>query len=193
MKKKLIILVTIYYTSMVVSSCCQGRLFFEISYNETVVSRLANRYNPTYIISAVNPKSESGFLNGSIAKIKGFKSALATSKCPEDVYVFKHVITSIKITSSNDYDTLFTAGSSLNDLFKIELSRNIYLDEHTQNYYSNEYYFIYRDATLAKIELINPIDSINIIDLYFEYNFDNQEIHKDTLLSQNLGRAEVNL
>ena len=193
MKKKLIILVTIYYTSMVVSSCCQGRLFFEISYNETVVSRLANRYNPTYIISAVNPKSESGFLNGSIAKIKGFKSALATSKCPEDVYVFKHVITSIKIKSNSNYDTLFTAGSLLNDLFKIDLVRKIDLEQDLRDYYSDEYHFIYHDATLAKIELINPIDSINIIDLYFEYNFDNQEIHKDTLLSQNLGRAEVNL
>ncbi len=114
-------------------------------------------------------------------------------KGTEEVYVFKHIITSIKITSNNDYDTLFTAGSSLNDLFKINLARKINLDEGKRNYYSDEYDFIYHDATLAKIELINPIDSINIIDLYFEYNFDNQQIHKDTLMGQNLGWSEINL
>jgi len=189
MRKKLILLATLYYISLIVSSCCNGRLFFEVSFKKTEVSRLNNTYFPTFIISGVDPVEESGFLNGAIAKFQGFKSALATPKCPEDVYSYKHVITSIKITSNNDFDTLFTAGSLLNDLFKINLSKKINLDEdedeEVQYYYLKEYNAIYNN-TLAEIELKTQSDSLNMHDLYFKYEFDNGEIHLDTLFNQTL-------
>ncbi len=186
MRKKLILLATLYYISLIVSSCCNGRLFFEVSFKKTEVSRLNNTYFPTFIISAVDPVEESGFLNGAIAKFQGFKSALATPKCPEDLYSYKHVITSIKITSNNDFDTLFTAGSLLNDLFKINLSKKINLDEEVRDYYSEEEKSAIYNNTLARIELKTNSDSLNIHDLYFKYEFDNGEIHLDTLFNQTL-------
>ena len=186
MRKKLILLATLYYISLIVSSCCNGRLFFEVSFKKTEVSRLDNAYFPTFIISAVDPVEESGFLNGAIAKFQGFKSALATPKCPEDVYSYKHVITSIKITSNNDFDTLFTAGSLLNDLFKINLSKKTNLDEEVRDYYSEEEKSAIYNNTLARIELKTNSDSLNIHDLYFKYEFDNGEIHLDTLFNQTL-------
>ena len=186
MRKKLILLATLYYISLIVSSCCNGRLFFEVSFKKTEVSRLNNTYFPTFIISGVDPVEESGFLNGAIAKFQGFKSALATPKCPEDLYSYKHVITSIKITSNNDFDTLFTAGSLLNDLFKINLSKKINLDEEVRYYYSEEEKSAIYNNTLARIELKTNSDSLNIHDLYFKYEFDNGEIHLDTLFNQTL-------
>ena len=186
MRKKLILLATLYYISLIVSSCCNGRLFLEVSFKKTEVSRLDNAYFPTFIISAVDPVEESGFLNGAIAKFQGFKSALATPKCPEDVYSYKHVITSIKITSNNDFDTLFTAGSLLNDLFKINLSKKTNLDEEVRDYYSEEEKSAIYNNTLARIELKTNSDSLNIHDLYFKYEFDNGEIHLDTLFNQTL-------
>ena len=189
MKKKLILLAALYYLSIIVSSCCKGQLFFEISFQETEVARVKEGYFPTFIISAINPKEDSGFLNGAIANLRGFKSVSAHQKCPEDITTFKKVITSIEITSNNDFDTLFTAGTILNNLFEIKLieKTNKGGDPRYNFEYQEDLWFT-KDNILGRIELINSVDSVNIHDIYFEYKFDNGEIHKDTLLNQNFSR-----
>ena len=179
MKRKLILLTVLYYLSIIVSSCCNGQLFFEISFKETEVKRLNDTNFPIFIISAINPKEESGFLNGAIASLKGFKSTYAMQPCPDDVYVFEKVITSIEITSNNDFDNLFTAGSVLNNLFEISLT-NKDIDGSSEN--NN----LTITNKLAHIELKTLHDSTNLYDLYFKYEFDNGEIHMDTLFNQTL-------
>ena len=179
MKKKLIVLTALYYLSIIVSSCCNGQLFFEISFKETEVNRLNDTIFPIFIISAVNPKEESGFLNGAIANLKGFKSAYAMQPCPDDVYVFEKVITSIEITSNTNFDNLLTAGSILNSVFEISLTKKD-IDGSSENNY------LTRTYKLGFIELKNQPDSMNLHDLYFKYEFDNGEIHMDTLFNQTL-------
>jgi len=179
MKKKLIILSGLYYLCIVVSSCCKEQLFFEVSFNQTEVGRLNGTHVPTFVISAIDPVEESGFLNGAIAKLQGFKSIYAMQPCPDDVYVFEKVITSIEITSNNDFDNLFTAGSVLNNLFEISLT-NKDIDGSSEN--NN----LTITNKLAHIELKTLHDSTNLYDLYFKYEFDNGEIHMDTLFNQTL-------
>lgn len=179
MKKKLIILSGLYYLCIVVSSCCKEQLFFEVSFNQTEVERLNGTHFPTFVISAMDPVEESGFLNGAIAKLQGFKSIYAMQPCPDDVYVFEKVITSIEITSNNDFDSLFTAGSVLNNLFETRLA-NKDIDGFSENNNSTIM------NTLAYIELKTLYDSTKIHDLYFKYEFDNGEIHRDTLFNQAL-------
>ncbi|MAS52046.1 MAG: hypothetical protein CMD20_02465 [Flavobacteriales bacterium] len=179
MKKKLIILTALYYLSIIVSSCCNGQLFFEISFKETEVKRLNDTNFPIFIISAVNPKEESGFLNGAIANFKGFKSAYAMQPCPNDVYVFKKVITSIEITSNTNFDNLLTAGSILNSVFEINLTKKDVDGSSENNYLTSTY-------KLGFIELKTQPDSMNLHDLYFKYEFDNGDIHMDTLFNQTL-------
>ncbi|MBK22306.1 MAG: hypothetical protein CMP63_08370 [Flavobacteriales bacterium] len=180
MRKKLTLIVTLYYISIVISSCCNGRLFFEVSFKETEVSRLSGTYLPTFIISAIDPVEESGFLNGAIAKFQGFKSLYAMQPCPDDVYVFKKVITSIEITSNTNFDSLFTAGSILNSLFEIRQTKKDIDGSSENNYYLTSNY------ELGSIRLKTQPDSMNLHDLYFKYEFDNGEIHMDTLFNQNL-------
>ena len=179
MRKKLTLIVTLYYISIVISSCCNGRLFFEVSFNQTEVERLNDTHFPTFVISAMDPVEESGFFNGAIAKLQGFKSIYAMQPCPDDVYVFEKVITSIEITSNNDFDSLFTAGSVLNNLFETRLA-NKDIDVFYEAYNSTIM------KTLAYIELKTLYDSTNVHDLYFKYEFDNGEIHRDTLFNQAL-------
>jgi len=179
MKKKLILLTALYYLSIVVSSCCRERFFFEVSFKETEVNRLSDTYFPTFMISAIEPEEKSGFLNGAIAKFQGFKSIYATQPCPDDIYAFEKVITSIEITSSNNFDNLFTAGSVLNNLFEISLTKkDIYSSSENNN--------LTVTNKLGYMELKKPPYSTNLHDLYFKYEFDNGEIHMDTLFDQTL-------
>ena len=179
LKNKLILLTALYYLCIVVSSCCRERLFFEVSFKETEVNRLSDASFPTFTISAIDPIEESGFLNGAIPNLKGFKSAYAMQPCPDDVYAFKKVITSIEITSNNDFNNLFSAGSILNNLFNISFT-NKDIDSSSEN--SN----LTITNTLAYIELKTLQDSTNLHDLYFKYEFDNGEVHMDTLFNQAL-------
>ena len=179
MKKRILILTALYYLCIVVSSCCRERLFFEVSFKETEVSRLSDTYFPIFIISAIDPVEESGFLNGAIAKFQGFKSIYAMQPCPDDVYAFKKVITSIEITSNTNFDDLFTAGSILNSLFEINLTnKDIYGSSENTN--------LTITSKLGHIKLKTLSDSEKLHDLYFKYEFDNGEIHRDTLFDQNL-------
>ena len=192
MIKKIILLCALYYTSIIVSSCCSERLFIEFSFKNTEVKRIRNSTgnSPTYIISAINLKEESGFINGAIASIRGFNSANASPKCPEDVYVFKTVIIDLELTSNKDYSILFPAGTLLNNLVDIKLNDNgINLTE-SERYYPSEFSFMKNELGIVSLKNIN--DSVHLHDLYFKYEFNNGEIHRDTLFNQDLNWKEYN-
>ena len=153
--------------------------FYEIYFEKTEVSELISENTPTFIISTIDQKEESGLINGAIARLKTFKIANAMQTCKEDVYVFEEVIKSIEIKSNINFNALFKAGEILNSLFNINLTES-------DVFSSSEIYYSTNINRLGHIQLINPYDSTNLHDLYFEYEFDNGEIHKDTVFNQNL-------
>jgi len=163
----------------VFSSCCKEQLFFEVSYNQTEADRQNGKHFQTFVISALDPVEESGFLNGGITKLQGFKSIYAMQPCTDDVYAFKKVITSIEMTSNDDFDSLFTAESVLNNLFETRLT-----DNDSDGFSENNNSTIMK--TLAYNKLKTLYDSKKLHDLYFKYEFDNGKIHRDTLFNQAL-------
>lgn len=169
MKNKVYLLISFYYVSFILSSCCDDyNEYYWVEYDAINVSYI-NDYNVYFIIT---PKDETiktmdnHLKDGLLAGFKNFKSAHATSYCERlEHYTFEKKIISHEITSDLAFKDSIPPGGKLTDLFHSDFSMN-----------ENNF-----DYQIGSLELQIPDTAYIERELYFMFEFDNGDTIRDTI------------
>lgn len=168
MKNKVYLLISFYYVSFILSSCCDDNEYYWVEFDKINVTYI-NDYNVYFLI---NPEDETiktmddHVKDGLLAVFKNFKSVNAFTSCDRwDYYSFEKRIISHEITSDLAFKDSIPPGGKLNDLFHSDFSMN-----------ENNF-----DYQIGSLELQIPDTAYVERELYFMFEFDNGDTIRDTI------------
>lgn len=167
MKKKITLLVSIYYSLFILSSCCDDEHYW-IYFNE-VKTLYTNYYDVEFQVRPQNEiieDSDDFVGKGLLASLKNFNSVNAFSPGCDETFSYEKYLVGFKVTSDIAFIDSIMPGDSLNDLFAFNTGT------------AEELFY---DSELAHFKLVLFDTTWTERKLYFEYEFDNGDIILDTL------------